>query len=136
LKAVPSEGDGHRGAGKLRKLAVLGSKTMMKVIGRIGHVVAVLACCTVCFAATDSTIEKGPHFDVHETVTEAQVNGEVVSVTNRFTVVQPGLNYFSVEENAWRPSSDQIDLAQSGATFERAPFKSILRRMRMMPMAR
>jgi hypothetical protein len=81
----------------------------------------ILLCLSVL--AEDQIIERGPHSNVHQTVKEIVDDGVTKSVTNKFTLLQSGLNYFSETDNEWKASSTEIDLAEVGAEFKKGPFK-------------
>jgi hypothetical protein len=68
-------------------------------------------------------LDRDVNTQIHETTSQTIVNGESKVVTNRFTLLQPGLNYFSKEEQIWKPTSLEIELAQIGATYRKAPFQ-------------
>lgn len=71
--------------------------------------------------ADDVVVEKGPHHDVHEVVVTEGEGENARIITNRFSVLQTGLNY--LESNTWKSATTTIDLADSGAKFERGPYK-------------
>lgn len=73
--------------------------------------------------AQDRVTARGPHTDVHEKVREELRGNETVSITNRYTVLQSGLNRFSESENAWVPSESTIEVAEVGARYRKGPFK-------------
>src|SRR5688572_11081657 len=74
-------------------------------------------------AATQTMlVERGPHHDTHESVAQIVQDGKTILRTNRYSVLQPGLNYLD-NDGSYKPSSAQIDLAQVGAEYKRGPFK-------------
>lgn len=73
------------------------------------------------FAQT--VIERGPHHNIVETIETEEVDGETVTHTNQFTQLGTGLNYWDETQNAWTPSSNEIELLQSGATYRKGQFK-------------
>lgn len=72
------------------------------------------------FAA--EVLERGPHHAVYQSMVSSQEGGAENQITNRWTLLQPGLNYFDSDVNAWVPSTEQIELTDTGAIYRRGPF--------------
>jgi hypothetical protein len=87
-------------------------KTLSYILGSALYVLASLA---------QTVVERGPHTDVVE-VSQQNELGESVPIS-RYTVLQPGLNYFAAEEGIWKPTSTHMELEQGGAAYQKAPFK-------------
>jgi hypothetical protein len=84
---------------------------------------AVLLISVVSSVGQDRVTARGPHTEVHEKVTQEIRGDETVLVTNRYTLLQSGLNRFSESENAWVPSESTIEVAQVGAQYRKGAFK-------------
>jgi hypothetical protein len=76
-------------------------------------------------ALGQTVIERGPHHNVLQWVESEQIGEVTQFVTNEVTQLGSGLNYWDSGKNAWVPSSDEIDLLQSGAVYQRGQFKLI-----------
>ena len=72
---------------------------------------------------SQTVVERGPHTSVVESVREAADANQTKVIKSHYTVLQPGLNYFSVDDRTWKPTSTQIDLDQVGASYSKGPFK-------------
>src|SRR3954469_44438 len=67
---------------------------------------------------------KGENFTVYSQVTSAtNASGRTSYTTNRFTLLENGLNYF--EKGEWKLSEDRIESVPEGAEFPFAFFKII-----------
>lgn len=91
---------------------------MKKVYGVAAFVLIVLV---PVFGQT--VVKRGPHHDVHERIWTRNEGGQIQSVTNQYTVLQPGLNFFSAAENTWKATSTEIDLGEVGAVYQKGPFR-------------
>lgn len=60
---------------------------------------------------------------MHQRIEERLVDRELVRSTNEWTVVQPGIGYWSDEEQAWKASTTEIELAEVGAVYRKGPFQ-------------
>src|SRR5437870_5759905 len=69
-----------------------------------------LLCTDATAAETTTVLERGPHAQVVQTVSDAvDEQGQTVSVTNTFTQLQTGLNRWSDADGGWVLASEQID---------------------------
>jgi hypothetical protein len=67
---------------------------------------------------------KGEDFTVYSQVTSAtNASGRTSYTTNRFTLLENGLNYF--EKGEWKLSEDRIESVPEGAVARRGPHKTI-----------
>jgi hypothetical protein len=69
-----------------------------------------------------TVVEKGPNHDVHERSWTSDEGGTTETRTSRYAIIQPGLNYFSNEDNGWKATSTQIELTGDGAAYQKGPF--------------
>jgi hypothetical protein len=101
----------------------MGADVTQKVsrMKRVVYALAVAAFAVVTSLSVETVIDRGPHTTVVEKTWDN--NGETNLVASRYTILQPGLNYYSPQDNAWKPTSTDIDLAQVGASYAKGPFK-------------
>lgn len=76
-------------------------------------------------APAQTIIERGPHHNIFQTIESEEVDGQTLFRTNQFTQLGSGLNYWDAQQNAWVPSSNEIELLPSGAVFQKGQFKLI-----------
>jgi hypothetical protein len=80
---------------------------------------------TALLSIGQTVVERGPHHNVLRSLEAEEINGEVVIHTNEVTQLGTGINYWDDQQNAWTPSSNEIELLESGATFRKGQFKLI-----------
>lgn len=71
-------------------------------------------------ASTTVVLDRGPHHETREIVTQVGDGPDATLTTNRYTLLQPGMNY--LESNEWKSASTQIDLTPGGARYRKGPF--------------
>ena len=61
-------------------------------------------------------VERGPNHSLVEGVTDVKLqDGTYARCTNRWTQLEDGLNYWSVDGKAWEPALEEIELTARGA---------------------
>jgi hypothetical protein len=70
-----------------------------------------------------SVVERGPHHNVVQNIEVFQENGQAITRTNYFTELGSGINFWSAEQNLYVPSSDEIELLETGAIYRKGQYQ-------------
>src|SRR5688572_28633244 len=76
-------------------------------------------------AWSQTIVERGPHHNILRTIETEEIGGETVVHTNEVTQLGTGINYWDEQQNAWIPSSNEIEVLNSGAVYRKGQFKLI-----------
>jgi alpha-tubulin suppressor-like RCC1 family protein len=71
----------------------------------------------------ETILSRTGDLQVHQRVEEKIVDGQRIQSTNQWTLLQPGIGYWSDQESLWKPTSDEIELAEVGAIYRKGSFQ-------------
>lgn len=73
-----------------------------------------------------TVVERGPHHNILQYIESEEVDGQIRTHTNEVTQLGTGINFWDEQQNAWIPSSNEIEILEAaGAVFRKGQFKLI-----------
>lgn len=87
------------------------------------HIVYAMMLTVLVPAMAQTVVERGPHHNILQTIETEEIDGQTVTRTNEITQLGTGINYWDEQQSIWTPSSNEIELLESGATYRKGQFK-------------
>ncbi len=72
--------------------------------------------------AEETIIERGPHHNLVQTTKVVELGGKSLIQTGQYVELGSGKNFWDTEQKAWLPSTDEIEIVETGAIYRKGPY--------------